>query len=124
MTTTTNTTNTDDPAWMVGAACAQPAHSGLPWLADTDQVTTKDTVSMAGVCEGCPVQAGCATYVADTDVTGGFWSGTDRLPSGWLTDTAHDAHAAHDGEQVFSWVPRGSRRGQQWEQAALTLGVA
>lgn len=109
--------STTDTTWMADAACAQPAHGGLPWLADTDKVTNKHTAAMAGVCAGCPVLRVCAAYAASTGVTGGFWSGQDRLPSGWLTDTANDA-------QAFAWVPRSSRRGQQWEQGALTLGVA
>lgn len=109
--------STPDTTWMADAACTGPAHAGLPWLADADQVTSKHTAAMAGVCAGCPVQVLCATYAANTSVTGGFWSGTDRLPSGWLTDTAHDV-------QAFAWVPRSSRHGQQWEQGALALGVA
>lgn len=109
--------STTDTGWMVDAACAEPAHGGLPWLADADQVTSNHTAAMAGVCAGCLVRALCATYVANTGVTGGFWSGTDRLPSGWLTDTAHDV-------QAVAWVPRSSRQGQQWEQGALSLGVA
>ena len=107
-----------DATWMDHAACAEPAHSGLPWLADTDQVTSKHTdehaAAMAWVCAGCPVQVLCATYAADTFVTGGFWSGQDRLPSGWLTDIAHDV-------QPVGWVPRSSRRSEQWEQGALNL---
>ena len=109
--------STTDTAWMADAACALPAHSGLPWLADADQVTSKHAAAMAWVCAGCPVQVLCAVYAANTSVTGGFWSGTDRLPSGWLTDTANDV-------QAVAWVPRSSRHGQQWEQSALTLGVA
>lgn len=106
-----------DTGWMVDAACTQAAHGGLPWLADADQVTNKHAAAMAWVCAGCPVQALCATYAANASVTGGFWSGSDRLPSGWLTDTAHDV-------QAVAWVPRSSRRGEHWEQGALTLGVA
>ena len=109
--------STTDTGWMADAACAKPVHGGLPWLADADQVTNKHAAAMAWVCAGCPVQALCATYAANASVTGGFWSGTDRLPSGWLTDTAHDV-------QAVAWVPRSSRRGQLWEQGALTLGVA
>ena len=109
--------STTDTGWMVDAACAEPAHDGLPWLADADQVTSKHAAALAWVCAACPVQAHCAAYAANTSVTGGFWSGTDRLPSGWLTDTAHDV-------QAVAWVPRSSRHGQQWEQGALTLGVA
>lgn len=109
--------STTDTGWMADAACAEPAHDGLPWLADANQVTSKHTAAMAGVCAGCPVQPLCAGYAANASVTGGFWSGQDRLPSGWMTDTAYDA-------QAFAWVRRSSRHGQQWEQGALTLGVA
>ena len=109
--------STPDTTWMTDAACAEPVHGGLPWLADADQVTSKHTAAMAGVCARCPVQVLCATYAANTSVTGGFWSGTDRLPSGWLTEAAHDV-------QAVAWVPRSSRRGEHWEQGALALGVA
>ena len=112
--------STTDTAWMDDAACAQTAHVGLPWLADADQVTNKHTSKraaiMAGVCAGCPVQTLCAAYAANTGVTGGFWSGADRLPSGWATDTANDV------DDSLSWVPRSSRHGQLWEQGALALG--
>jgi len=104
-----------DASWMTGAACTN--RPDLPWIADADSTTDRERVAMAGVCAGCPVQALCATYVAGTDVTGGFWAGKDQLPPLWQSDTAPDTARA------FSWVARSSGT-HQWEQGALNIGGA
>ena len=71
---------TADTNWMDDAACARPAHRGLPWLDDAHTIPPVLVDLMGDVCATCPVLAGCAGYVTQADVTGGFWAGADRDP--------------------------------------------
>jgi hypothetical protein len=64
--------------WMDQAACALPEVSGLPWIADRDQVEPADTGAMAQVCAGCPVRVQCGRFLRPAGVTGGFWAGEHR----------------------------------------------
>jgi hypothetical protein len=68
--------------WMDQAACARPEVSGLPWIADRDQVEPADTDAMAAVCANCPVRVQCGRFLRPAGVTGGFWAGEhrDRAP--------------------------------------------
>jgi len=68
--------------WMDQAACALPEVSGLPWIADSDQVEPANTEAMAQVCAGCPVRVQCGRFLRPAGVTGGFWAGEhrDRAP--------------------------------------------
>jgi len=64
--------------WMDQAACARPQVSGLPWIADSDQVEPADTEAMAQVCARCPVRLQCGRFLRPAGVTGGFWAGEHR----------------------------------------------
>jgi len=64
-------------AWMDNSACA--ARPDLPWL--DDDAGLKASSTMAGVCRDCAVLDGCAAYVRDAGIVGGFWAGHDRGPT-------------------------------------------
>jgi hypothetical protein len=64
--------------WMHEAACALPEVSGLPWIADHDQVQPADTEAMAAICADCPVRVQCDRFLRPAGVTGGFWAGRHR----------------------------------------------
>jgi hypothetical protein len=64
--------------WMDQAECARPEVSGLPWIADSDQVEPTDTEAMAAVCARCLVRVQCGRFLRPAGVTGGFWAGEHR----------------------------------------------
>ena len=70
----------DGPGWRAEAACQ--SRQDLGWLAEPENVGLGEEATMAVLCDRCPVRAACAAYVDDTGVTGGFWAGHHRTPSG------------------------------------------
>jgi hypothetical protein len=67
-----------DQDWMGKAWCPKVAE--LPWTAEPDQVSFAAEVAMAAVCAACPVWTECAGYVADEQISSGFWAGAHRDP--------------------------------------------
>jgi len=61
---------------MRDALCARPEYQGLPWISET--TSPDQRARMARVCAACPVLATCATEVATTTTTAGFWAGQDH----------------------------------------------
>jgi hypothetical protein len=82
--------------WMDAAACARPEVSGLPWIADGEQVEPADTEAMAAVCGGCPVRVACSRFIKPGEVTAGFWSGRHR-----------DSHAKPRRPKLARWRRKG-----------------
>ena len=65
-----------DTEWISAATC--PDRVDLPWLADSENVSGWERLTMAAICAGCPVFAACMAFVAVEDVNGGFWAGHHR----------------------------------------------
>jgi hypothetical protein len=63
-------------AWMSAATC--PDRLDLPWLVDSDDLSTWERLTMAAICTDCPTIAACTAFVSVEDVTGGFWAGCHR----------------------------------------------
>jgi Transcription factor WhiB len=103
--------------WARAGLCHQPTHAGLPWVGEPDEVTTGDITRMTRVCGACPVQAACAAYATQADVTAGFWAGV------WHTNQDQDSPDPCSGVVPVEWVPVTGRHGVViGEQAALVLG--
>ena len=101
-----STTQVLDTNWMKDAACRRMPD--LPWTTDRDRAPVVLWDLMASVCEVCPVKAQCAAFVADADVTGGYWAGRNRA-------------SANPDEVEARWVAVDAH----WEQGVLPLdGVA
>lgn len=65
--------------WMSDAACRRIPD--LPWTAEPGTAPVVLGDLMADVCAVCPVRSECAAFVADEDVTGGYWAGAHRYPA-------------------------------------------
>lgn len=96
--------------WQASAACA--SRLDLPWTTDRADLTAWQAASMTAICDACPVLAACTSAVADLDITGGWWAGTDRDPL--ATDPADLV--------PITWRPLLTRTGRTiGAQAALDL---
>jgi hypothetical protein len=63
-----------------GLALCQ-AFANLPWLEGPEGRPPAAECAMKAVCGGCPVLDECRQFVAEHDITAGFWAGRDRLPT-------------------------------------------
>jgi len=82
-------------AWMVDALCAQ--RLDLPWTVDVHQVGTWERVTMAVLCDRCPVRTACDSYADQLGAGAGFWAGSHR-------DTDANTDAALVTAAGPSWV--------------------
>ena len=78
-----------DTTWMDHAACAD--RPDLGWINEPEDVGLGEESTMAVVCSRCPVVADCEQYVAEAEVTGGFWAGHHRTPLGPCLPLTGDA---------------------------------
>jgi hypothetical protein len=62
--------------WIDMALCQ--AFANLPWLEHPEHRSSAATCAMTAVCSACPVFDDCEQFVAEHDVTAGFWAGRDR----------------------------------------------
>lgn len=108
-------TSTD---WTSQAACAD--RLDLPWTQDMAELHPLHTLTMAGICQGCPVLLDCLAAVDDLDITGGFWAGRDPRAAEPVPapDWATTEPAAP--EPVLCWIPRRSH-GTPYGQGAFVL---
>lgn len=117
--------------WTERAACAD--RLDLPWTHDAADVHPLHALTMAHICQACPVVLDCLAAVDDLDVTGGFWAGQDRdpdaaslaQPPAWaLPDPDANARGpVASGEPLTCWIPRRSH-GTPYEQGAFVLQSA
>ena len=82
-------TPSGNTGWMDRAACK--SRPDLGWLAEPEDVGFGEEATMAVVCQRCPVLGRCGDYAERTEVTGGFWAGHHRTPSGPLLPVRGDA---------------------------------
>lgn len=62
--------STPDRRWMVNGACVRRRE--LPWLADADQVTPWEDLTMRCIRRDCPVRRRCEDFAWHAGVIGGF----------------------------------------------------
>lgn len=79
------------PEWMRLAVCQ--AFPELPWLADRDDVTSRDRLRLAAACRACGCVERCAEFVGREHIDGGFWAGEFRDLPTLTTDTEFDGAA-------------------------------
>jgi hypothetical protein len=65
-----------DARWMTRGSCL--GLGDLPWTADPETTTAWDRLTMAAVCQECPVLTDCARFATSKKMTAGFWAGTPR----------------------------------------------
>lgn len=66
------------PEWRLSALCQ--IFYDLPWIAEANARTRAMEAEMARVCAACPVLQVCTAYVAEREITAGFWAGRGREP--------------------------------------------
>lgn len=65
--------------WVRAALCRRFSH--LPWLNDDSDVTDAQAEAMRTVCQACPVERECSTFVRTEGIESGFWAGSWRTRS-------------------------------------------
>jgi hypothetical protein len=91
-TTTARRSRAGSLAWMSRGVCLD--RGDLPWIAEPEQTTAWERLTMGALCQNCPVRTDCAGCASREKVTAGFWAGRHRdaeVPNlfagpGWAVD--------------------------------------